>query len=276
LALAFFTLLVVIISNRFFTGFLQAISVLIGLVAGTVAAGFLGMLNFAEVGNAGWFKIITPFYYGMPHFRLDAIILLVIISIITSIEALGTFLGLSQICDHELSEKDIVRGLRAEGISKIMGGMFNSFPYATFSQNVGLVALSGVRSRFVTVMAGAILMVLGLVPKIAAIATVIPVPVLGGATLAMFGMVAVAGMRILFNVDLSKVGNMLIVAVSIGVGLGFNGASNVIGQLPAFLQTLLGDGIISASVLAIILNIVFNFKELSTSQLHVSTDEHVV
>lgn len=276
IAIGFFTLLVVLLCNRFFKGFMQAVSVLMGLLAGTVLAGILGMLNFSEVGNSGWFAIIQPFYYGFPKFEINSIILICIVSIITTIEALGTFLGLSQICEHELDNADIVRGIRAEGLSKIMGGAFNCFPYATFSQNVGLVALSGVRSRFVTVMAGVILIFLGLVPKFAALATVIPMPVLGGATLAMFGMVAVAGIRILFNVDLSQVGNMIIVAVSIGVGLGFNGAQNVIAQLPQILQTLLGDGIISASILAIMLNIFFNYRSLATETLHVPTEEHII
>jgi xanthine permease len=274
LGLALFTLIVVLIMNRFFKGFLQAISVLAGLVAGTIAASFMGMVNYSEVAHSGWFEIVTPFYFGLPEFKLDAIISLCLVSIVTTIEAIGVFLGLGDICEKEISEKEIVRGIRAEGIAKAMGGVMNSFPYATFSQNVGLVALSGVRSRYVCVAAGIILAVLGIIPKFAALGTVIPTSVLGGATLAMFGMVAVSGMRILSTIDFSKPGNLLTIAVSMGIGLGFKAAPQAIAQLPHGLQMLFGDGIISASIVAIVLNIFFNYKELGKTQTTVIRDEH--
>lgn len=267
LGLALFVLIVVIIMNRFFKGFLQSLSVLVGLVAGTIAAGFMGMLDFTEVNHSGWFKVITPFYYGLPTFQVQAIISLTLVAIVTSIEAIGVFLGLGEICEHEVTEKDIIRGLRAEGIAKALGGAFNSFPYATFSQNVGLVALSGVRSRYVCVAAGFILIVLGLIPKFAALGTVIPMSVLGGATLAMFGMVAVSGMRILSKVDFSKQGNLLTIAISLAVGLGCKLAPDAIANLPQGLHLIFGDGIIATSLFAVVLNIIFNYKEIGNKPM---------
>ena len=273
LLLALFVLVVVLFMNRFFKGFLQAISVLIGLIAGTIVAYFLGMVDFQEVHNASWFELVKPFHFGMPKFKLDAIISMTLVDIVTSIEAIGVFLGLSQICESKISEKDIIRGLRGEGISKTLGGIFNSFPYATFSQNVGLVALSGVRSRYVCVTSGVILAILGVLPKFAALGTVIPMSVLGGATLAMFGMVAVSGMRILLEADFTKPGNLLIVAVSISVGLGFKVAPDAIAQLPPQLKLVFGDGIISASLFAVVLNIFFNYKELKKGSSNTAQEE---
>ncbi|KMT21393.1 nucleobase:cation symporter-2 family protein [Clostridium cylindrosporum] len=272
LFLAGVTLIVVIIMNRFFKGFLQAISILIALIVGTIIASFMGMVNFDEVAHSGWFKIVTPFYFGMPEFRVDAIVSLCLVAIVTTIEAIGVFIGLGEICDKEITEKDMVRGIRAEGITKIMGGVMNSFPYATFSQNVGLVTLSGIKSRYVCVTAGIILAILGVIPKFAALGTAIPVSVLGGATLAMFGMVAVSGMKILSKVDFSKQGNLLTIAISMGIGLGFKFAPAALVNIPHGIKMFLEDGIVTASILAIVLNIVFNYKDLNKNKVEGITE----
>ena len=265
LLLAGITLVVVLIMNRFFTGFLQSISILVALIVGTIIATFMGVADYSEVVHAGWFSIVRPFHFGAPVFDVSAIISLCLVAIVTTIEAIGVFMGLGQICEKEIDEKDIVRGIRAEGITKIMGGVMNSFPYATFSQNVGLVTLSGIKSRYVCVSAGVILAVLGVIPKFAALGTAIPVSVLGGATLAMFGTVAVSGIKILSTVDFSKQGNILTIAVSMGVGLGFKFMPEALAFVPDFLTMFLEDGIITASFLAIILNILFNYKDLNKS-----------
>lgn len=274
LGLALFVLIVVIIMNRFFTGFMQSISVLAGLLAGTIVAYFMGMVDFTEVSHAGWFEIITPFHFGLPKFELTSIISLTLVAIVTSVEAIGVFLGLGQICEKEVTQKDIIKGLRAEGIAKTMGGIFNSFPYATFSQNVGLVTLSGVKSRFVCVAAGIILIILGVLPKFAALGTAIPMSVLGGATLAMFGMVAVSGLRILSGVDFKKQGNLLIIAISIAVGLGCKVSQDALVNLPETFKTIFQDGIILACGFAIILNILFNYDEIKEKAAQESLSDH--
>lgn len=264
LILAGITLLVVLISNKFFTGFLQSISVLIGLVVGTILGGFMGMLDFTEAAHASWFSIVIPFHFGMPQFDPMAIVSMTLVAFVIAIEAIGVFLGLGDIANKPIGEKEITRGIRGEGLAQIIGGVMNSFPYATFSQNVGLVALSGVSSRWVCVMAGGILVFLGVIPKIAAVGTAIPMCVLGGATLAMFGMVAVSGMKILQTVDFSKNGNMLVVAVSLGIGLGFKFAPDSLANMNSIVHLLLGDGIVATSILALVLNAVFNWDDIKS------------
>lgn len=265
--LAGITLLVVIIMNRFFKGFLQAISILVSLIVGTLVASFMGAVNYSEIVHSSWFQIVTPFHFGWPQFEPSAMISLCLVAVVTTIEAIGVFIGLGEICEKDISEKDIVKGIRAEGITKVMGGVMNSFPYATFSQNVGLISLSGIRSRYVCVTAGVILAVLGVIPKFAALGTAIPISVLGGATLAMFGSVAVSGFKILSKVDFSKQGNLLTIAISMSVGLGFKFMPEALVNIPEALNIYLKDGIITASVLAILLNIVFNYKELGKTKV---------
>lgn len=272
LVLAIITLIVVIIMNKFFKGFLQAISILIALIIGTIIASFMGLVNYDEVLHSSWFSIVTPFYFGLPEFRADAVISICLVAIVTTIEAIGVFIGLGEICNKNIGEKDIVKGIRGEGLTKILGGVMNSFPYATFSQNVGLVTLSGIKSRYVCVAAGIILSILGVIPKFAALGTAIPVSVLGGATLAMFGMVAVSGFKILSKIDFSKQGNLLTIAISMGVGLGLKFAPQALIEVPEFLKMFLEDGIITASFLAIILNIIFNYKDLKSNKIEAIKD----
>jgi len=262
LFLAATVLISIFILNRYFKGFMQATSVLLGLVFGTILASFMGMVDTTNVVNAGWFRVVTPFYFGLPKFEIGPIITMCLISLILMIEAVGVFIGVGNICDRNLKKEEIVSGLRGEGIAQIFGGIFNSFPYTTFSQNVGLVALSGVKSRYVTVYSGIILICLGVIPKVAAVATIIPNAVLGGATLAMFGMVAVSGIKILSAVDFTKTGNMLTVALALGIGLSSKLAPGTFDQLPYALKFILNDGIVAGSIVAIFGNLFFNYKEM--------------
>lgn len=263
LLLALIVLVIIIAVNKFFTGFFQAISVLIGLIAGTLIGGAMGMVNLAEVSSASWFHIVTPFYFGLPSFRFNGIMTMILVAIVSMIESTGVFYGVGEVCDKEITEKDVVRGLRAEGCAQILGGIFNSFPYTTFSQNVGLISLTGVRSRFVVICAGVVLMLLGVLPKFAALATIMPAAVLGGAMVAMFGMVAVAGIRMLSAIDFTNNGNLLLVACSVGLGLGVTVVPTALAKLPQLAQILLGSGIVTGSLTAVILNVVLNFDELT-------------
>lgn len=262
LLLAAIVLISILLMNKYFKGFAQATSVLLGLILGTVIAACMGMVNLSNVGTAGWFRITTPFYFGLPQFKVGPILTMCLVSIVLMIEATGVFMGIGKICDKDLGAEEITRGLRGEGVAQILGGLFNSFPYSTFSQNVGLVALSGVKSRYVCVTSGIILMCLGVVPKIAAVATIIPTAVLGGATIAMFGMVAVTGIRILSEVDFLDNGNMLVVACSLAMGLSTKVSPNLYAKLPYLLKFILEDGIVAGSITAILLNLLFNFKKM--------------
>ncbi|AZU62112.1 nucleobase:cation symporter-2 family protein [Neobacillus mesonae] len=266
LLLALLTLVIIIVLNRFFTGFARAISVLIGLIVGTLVASFMGLVNFSAVSEASWFHIIQPFYFGLPTFNFSAILTMTLVAIVSMIESTGVFLALGDVCERKLDSKDIKKGLRAEGLAVALGGIFNSFPYTTFSQNVGLVALTKVKTRNVVMTAGVMLMILGLLPKVAALTTIIPTAVLGGAMIPMFGMVIASGIKMLSAVDFSRNENSLIVACSIGIGLGAAVVPVMFEQLPDNLRLLVENGIVIGSVTAVILNIVFNHKLLNVSE----------
>ena len=259
LSLGFGVLLFIILMNRFTKGFIRSISVLIGLIAGTVVSGMLGHVDLAPLRDAGWFQAVQPFYFGKPTFHASAILTMILVAIVSVAESTGVFMALSKIVGKELTSKDLSRGYRAEGIAIVVGGIFNSFPYTTYSQNVGLVQMSRVKTRDVIVVAGGILVVIGFVPKIAALTQLVPTPVLGGAMVALFGMVVSSGIRMLGDqVDLNRYENLFIIACSVGMGLGVTVVPEVFIQLPAWLRILVDNGIVAGSVTAIIMNLIFN------------------
>jgi NCS2 family nucleobase:cation symporter-2 len=184
---------------------------------------------------------------------------MVLVMIVVMIESTGMFLALGEMTDRRIDQPALARGLRTDGLGTLIGGIFNTFPYTSFSQNVGLVAVTGVKSRFVCVAAGAILIVLGLLPKMAALVESLPTVVLGGAGLVMFGMVATTGIRILGGVDYThNRNNALIVAVSIGVGMIPLIAPRYLQWLPHGMHPLIESGILLASLSAVLLNLFFN------------------
>ncbi|WP_141432968.1 nucleobase:cation symporter-2 family protein [Bacillus sp. 03113] len=260
LALAFGVLVFILLLNRFSRGFIRSLSVLIGIIAGTAAASIMGKVNFSAVQDASWFHLPKLFYFGMPSFELGPIITMIIVGTVVIIESTGVFFALSKICDQPINEKDLARGYRAEGLAFILGGVVNAFPYNTFAQNVGLVQLSKVKTTNVVVAAGGILIFLGLIPKIAAFATIIPTSVLGGATVVMFGMVVSSGIKMLQAVDFSDQSNLLIVACSISLGLGVTAVPDLFAQLPQSIKIIVSDGIITGSLSAILLNVFFNLR----------------
>ncbi|WP_071395536.1 nucleobase:cation symporter-2 family protein [Bacillus tuaregi] len=258
IGLAFGTLFIIILINRFFTGFIRSISILIGIIVGTVAAYFMGQVDFSPVSDASWFHLIQPFYFGMPTFELSAIITMILVAMVGLVEATGVYFALGDICEKEIKEEDLAKGYRAEGIAIIFGGIFNSFPYTTFSQNVGLIQLTGVKEKRVIIVMSFMLMGLGLLPKIGALTTVIPAAVLGGAMIAMFGMVLANGIKMLSKVDFSSQENLLIIACSVGLGLGVTAVPGLFAQMPESIRILTENGIVAGSLTAIIMNIVFN------------------
>src|SRR5699024_10828006 len=193
LAVGAFTVLLMLAFNGWGRGFVRSIAILIGLIGGTVLAGFFGMVSFAPVAEASWFHHPMRFYFGVPHFEWSSIVTMILISLVSMVEFTGVFFALGDVVERKIESEDLKKGYRAEGLAVLLGGIFNTFPYTTFSQNVGLVQLSGVTKRRVVFVAGIFLVVFGLVPKIAAITTIIPTSVLGGAMLAMFGMVVSQG-----------------------------------------------------------------------------------
>ncbi|MEF7646172.1 xanthine permease [Bacillus cereus] len=258
LALAFGVLLFIIIMYRFFDGFIRSISILLGLLFGTIVAAFMGKVSLQTVGEADWFHGIQPFYFGTPTFELTPIITMILVACVGIVEATGVYFALSDICNKKIGEKELTKGYRAEGLAMVLGGIFNAFPYTTYSQNVGLVQLTGVRNRVIIYTCGGMLIALGFIPKIAAITTIIPKSVLGGAMLAMFGMVMAYGIKMLSSVDFGRQENLLIVACSVGIGLGVTVVPTLFSQLPESIRILTDNGIVLGSASAVLLNIVFN------------------
>ncbi|PER53648.1 xanthine permease [Bacillus thuringiensis] len=258
LALAFGVLLFIIIMYRFFDGFIRSISILLGLLFGTIVAAFMGKVSLQAVGEADWFHGIQPFYFGTPTFELTPIITMILVACVGIVEATGVYFALSDICNKKIGEKELTKGYRAEGLAMVLGGIFNAFPYTTYSQNVGLVQLTGVRNRVIIYTCGGMLIALGFIPKIAAITTIIPKSVLGGAMLAMFGMVMAYGIKMLSSVDFGRQENLLIVACSVGIGLGVTVVPTLFSQLPESIRILTDNGIVLGSASAVLLNIIFN------------------
>ncbi|VEE12477.1 xanthine permease [Streptococcus anginosus] len=258
LLLAAVTILIILLVNIFAKGFLKSISILIGLIIGTIIASFMGLVDFAPVAQAPLVHVPTPFYFGIPKFELSSIIMMCIIATVSLVESTGVYFALSDITNEKLDSIRLRNGYRAEGLAVLLGGIFNTFPYTGFSQNVGLVKLSGIKTRLPIYYAAGFLVLLGLLPKFGALAQIIPSPVLGGAMLVMFGFVSVQGMQMLARVDFEhNEHHFLIAAVSISAGVGLNG-SNLFNSLPTGLQMFFSNGIVMASVIAIVLNLILN------------------
>lgn len=249
----------ILLIARFGKGFIANVSVLLGIVIGALIAMFMGAMNFSKVGEAAWFDFITPFHFGMPSFELVPIITMTLVMIVTMIESTGMFLALGEMTDRKIDQPALSAGLRTDGLGTLIGGIFNTFPYTSFSQNVGLIGVTGVRSRFVCVAGGVILIVLGLIPKMGALVESVPTMVLGGAGLVMFGMVAATGIRILAGVDFAKNrNNMFVVAVSLGMGMIPLVAPNFKQWIWHDIHPLIESGILLASITAVVLNAFFN------------------
>lgn len=261
LLLAAVTILIILLVNIFAKGFLKSIAILISLMVGTIVASCMGLVDFTPVTQAPLMHVPTPFYFGIPKFEFSSIIMMCIIATVSLVESTGVYFALSDISKETLDSTRLRNGYRAEGIAVLLGGIFNTFPYTGFSQNVGLVKLSGIKTRLPIYYAASFLILLGLLPKFGALAQIIPSPVLGGAMLIMFGFVSVQGMQILARVDFEhNEHDFLIAAVSISAGVGLNG-SNLFNSLPTGLQMFFSNGIVMASVIAIALNLILNHKK---------------
>jgi NCS2 family nucleobase:cation symporter-2 len=241
-------------------GFVANIAVLLGIVVGGVITTMSGAMSFGKVADASWFGLITPFHFGAPTFDIVMILTMVLVMIVVMIESTGMFLALGDMTGRKVTQDRLAAGLRTDGLGTVIGGIFNTFPYTSFSQNVGLVGVTGIKSRFVCVMGGAILIVLGLVPKMGALVEALPTSVLGGAGLVMFGMVAATGIRILASgVDFAgNRNNLFIVAVALGFGMIPLVAPDFKQWMPHAIHPLIDSGILLASIAAVGLNAFMN------------------
>ncbi|MFF3906722.1 nucleobase:cation symporter-2 family protein [Streptomyces sp. NPDC001848] len=258
LALAAFVLLVVLAVQRFAPAFLSRIAVLIGIAVGLAVAVPFGFTDFGGVGDADWVGISTPFHFGTPVFHASAIASMLVVALVTMTETTGDLIAVGEMTGRRAEPRSLADGLRADGLSTILGGVFNTFPYTAYAQNVGLVGMTRVRSRWVVAASGGMLVLLGLLPKLGAVVAAVPAPVLGGAGLVMFGTVAASGLRTLAGVDFRGNHNLTVVAVSVAVGMLPVGVPTVYQKFPDWFQTVMTSGISAGCLTAIVLNLLFN------------------
>ena len=260
IGLGFLTLLIILLVLKFAKGFFASIAILIGIIVGTIIASFFGLVDLSPVKDASWVHLPVVFYFGTPEFHLVPILTMILVAMVSLVESTGVYFALGDITDKDIREADLKRGYRAEGVAIMLGGLFNSLPYTAFSQNVGLIQLSGVRRLRIIYIAGVMLILLGLMPKIGAATLAIPESVLGGAMIAMFGMVIAYGIKMLSTVNFENQNNLMVVAISISFGLGVTAVPDVFTSLPARLSVITESGIVMGSLTAIILNLILNFN----------------
>jgi uric acid transporter len=259
LGLAMLVLLVILCFSRFGRGIWRSLATLAGIAAGTVAAVPLGEFHAPRLPDSSWISFVRPFDFGVPTFHLGAIVTMTIVMLITLVESAGVFLALGEITGRRLRGPELTRAFRADGLGILFGGIFNAFPYTSYSQNVGLVTVTGVRSRYVCAAGGAILIGLGLLPRLGYLVAAIPEPVLGGAGLVMFGMVAATGMRILSEIDFrSRQHDLLIIAISIASGLIPTLSPSLLQHLPGWISPFTHSGVVLGTVVAVLLNLFFH------------------
>ncbi|MPV50338.1 MULTISPECIES: nucleobase:cation symporter-2 family protein [unclassified Pseudactinotalea] len=258
IVLALLTLVVVLGLSKVGISMVSRMSILLGIVVGTIIAIPFGKVDFSGITEAGVVAVPEPFHFGLPTFAIGAIVSMFVVIIVTMVETTADILAVGEIVKTKVDSKRIASGLRADMISSAIAPIFNSFTQSAFAQNVGLVAITKVKSRFVVVAGGVILVVLGLLPVVGGIVAVIPPPVLGGAGIVLFGSVAAAGIRTLGTVKYDGNMNLIIVAVGIAVGILPEVRPEFYEQFPTAVQIIFGSGISSAAIFAVVMNLVFN------------------
>lgn len=258
LGVAAAVLTVILLINQFMRGFWVNVSVLIGMALGYVLAGSLGMVDLSGIDTAPALQVVTPNHFGAPQFMLAPILSMCLVVVIIFVESAGMFLALGKITGHEVDPKQLRRGLLCDAGATFFAGFMNTFTHSSFAQNIGLVQMTGVRSRYVTAVAGLLLISLSLLPKAAFLVASIPAAVLGGASIAMFGMVAATGIKLLQEADIGDRRNQLLVAVSIGLGMVPVVRPEFFAQLPQWMESITHSGIALATLSAVTLNLLFN------------------
>ena len=250
------TVIVVALGFKFMTkGILSNAAILLGLIAGYLVAFMFGMVNFAAVGKASWVTGLQTLPYGF-EFNLGAVIGVTIVSIVSAVETIGDTSATAKAgAGREATDEEISGATYADGLGTAVAGVFGGLPNTSFSQNVGIVGMTGIMSRHVVTIAGAIMFICGLIPKIGAIIASMPLPVLGGGVIVMFGMVAAAGLNVLSEIKMSR-RNMIIIALSLSIGLGFNLVPSAVQYLPGIWKTLATSAVAPTAFLAIVLNLI--------------------
>ena len=274
LLVAGLVLAVIPLINRFMRGFWVNVSVLVGMGLGYVLAGSIGMVDLSGLSEAPWLQVVTPLHFGMPTFSLAPILSMCLVVVIIFVESTGMFLALGKVTDREVTPGMLRRGLMCDAGASFVAGFFNTFTHSSFAQNIGLVQMTGVRCRYVTIVAGALLILLSLLPKAAFLIASIPPAVLGGASIAMFGMVTATGIKILQEADISDRRNQLLVAASVGFGLIPVVRPEFFAQMPHWMEPITHSGIAMATVSALVLNLLFNILGGAERAVHNAAHQH--
>ncbi|MFK0086960.1 nucleobase:cation symporter-2 family protein [Pseudomonas sp. NPDC090755] len=258
IGLAAMTFGIVLLLSKLGSASISRLSILLAMVVGTLIAWALGMTDFSKVAEGPLVAFPTPFHFGMPTFHIAAILSMCIVIMVTLVETSADILAVGEIIDTKVDSKRLGNGLRADMASSILAPIFGSFTQSAFAQNVGLVAVTGVKSRYVVATGGVILVVLGLLPVMGRVIAAVPTPVLGGAGIVLFGTVAASGIRTLSKVSYKNNVNLIIVAASLGFGMIPIAAPNFYHHFPNWFETIFHSGISSAAIMAILLNLIFN------------------
>ncbi|WP_145188617.1 MULTISPECIES: nucleobase:cation symporter-2 family protein [unclassified Pseudomonas] len=266
IGLAALTFAIVLLLSKLGSATISRLSILLAMVVGTLIAWALGMTDFSKVSEGPMFAFPTPFHFGMPEFHIAAILSMCIVIMVTLVETSADILAVGEIIDTKVDSKRLGNGLRADMASSILAPIFGSFTQSAFAQNVGLVAVTGVKSRYVVATGGVILVVLGLLPVMGRVIAAVPTPVLGGAGIVLFGTVAASGIRTLSKVNYKNNVNLIIVAASLGFGMIPIAAPNFYHHFPNWFETIFHSGISSAAIMAILLNLLFNHFKTGNSE----------
>ncbi|PPB13617.1 uracil permease [Pseudomonas aeruginosa] len=266
IGLAALTFAIVLLLSKLGSASISRLSILLAMVVGTLIAWALGMADFSKVTEGPMFAFPTPFHFGMPEFHIAAILSMCIVIMVTLVETSADILAVGEIIDTKVDSKRLGNGLRADMASSILAPIFGSFTQSAFAQNVGLVAVTGVKSRYVVATGGLILVVLGLLPIMGRVIAAVPTPVLGGAGIVLFGTVAASGIRTLSKVSYKNNVNLIIVAASLGFGMIPIAAPTFYHQFPNWFETIFHSGISSAAIMAILLNLIFNHFTTGNSE----------
>ena len=258
IGLAAFTLASVLLLSKLGSASLSRLSILLAIVIGTLVAMATGMADFSQALQGPWVAMPEVLHFGAPQFQVAAILSMLIVIVVTMVETSADILAVGEIIGTPVDSKRLGNGLRADMISSALAPLFGSFTQSAFAQNVGLVAVTGVKSRYVVASAGLILVTLGLLPVMGRLVAAVPTAVLGGAGLVLFGTVAASGIRTLAQVDYRNNMNLIIVATSIGFGMIPIAAPGFYHHFPTWFETIFHSGISSAAIMAILLNLLFN------------------
>lgn len=273
LAVAMFVLVITLLLNNYGKGLISSASILIGIVVGYIVCIPLGLVDFTPVKEASWLSFPKILEFGVT-FDAKAVMAFIPAYFVATIGTVGCLKAIGETSNIDIDDKRVAAGVLSDGVGSALGGLVGSCPNTSFSQNIGIISLTKVASRHVAVMSGILLVILGFLPKVAAIITGIPNPVLGGVGIMMFGTVAAAGIRTLSNIDLTE-RNLLIIAISMGLGLGVTFRPDVIQNLPEAIRMIFSSGISTGTIAALILNAVLKESPKAMEFENMYDDEEI-